>query len=53
MAMTYNNKTRRRPHIAQAVSERRLVFFYPFAKLFIQFPAFSFYSYFIDFAGVI
>lgn len=52
MAMTYNNKTRRRPHIAQAVSERRLVF-YPFAKLFIQFPAFCFYSYFIDFAGVI
>ncbi len=26
MAMTYNNKTRRRPHIAQADSERRLVF---------------------------
>lgn len=27
MAMTYNNKTRRRPHIAQADIERRLVFF--------------------------
>ena len=27
MAMTYNNKTRCRPHIAQADSERRLVFF--------------------------
>lgn len=27
MTMTYNNKTRRRPHIAQADSERRLVFF--------------------------
>lgn len=53
MTMTYNNKTRRRPHIAQADSERRLVFFILLRTLYTVFPAFSFYSYFIDFAGVI
>lgn len=52
MAMTYNIK-QDVVHILHRQTVNDVLFLYPFAKLFIQFPAFSFYSYFIDFAGVI